>query len=401
MHSEKFTIIIPTRDRADTLIYALRTVTMQDFEALEIIVSDNCSIDATRQVIEANDDPRIVYLNTGRRVSMTQNWEFALEYATGDWIGYLGDDDGMLPGSVARAALIAAETGVELIRSRSAFYQWPSISGHGSGTLTVPIGGRSGIRDTGPALRQVLAGRSDYQTLPTIYNGGFVHRRAINRCRGADGRFFYSQIPDLYSSIVLSNLCDRFFWSSQPLAINGASRHSTGTSYFSAGEDGKAQRASKLFAAESNIPLHPSIPYNEDGSIPRSIQALLLESYLQARQQHPEIPAIDPALQLHQILTSAGQHEAEIKTWAVKFAAAQGIMVPAPSVAERRALALRRTLSRVYMDRLLFPTKDGTPIRNIHEASLVAGTALSAPQVVASVLAQNVLKRAVSILSNQ
>ncbi len=44
----RFTIIIPTRERAATLEHALRTVTDQDFASLEIIVSDNASTDNTR-----------------------------------------------------------------------------------------------------------------------------------------------------------------------------------------------------------------------------------------------------------------------------------------------------------------------------------------------------------------
>ena len=398
MHPEMFTIIIPTRDRADTLVHALRTVTMQDYAALEIIVSDNCSQDNTREVVEANDDARIVYVNTGQRLSMTHNWEFALAHARGSWIGYLGDDDGLLPGSIAAAAEIAEATGIELIRSRSAFYQWPSIPGRSSGTLTVPIGGRSGVKATGPALRRVLDGKHDYQNLPTIYNGGFVHRRAIDRSRGADGRFFHSQIPDLYSSIVLSALNDRYFWSSRPLAINGASRHSTGTSQFSTGADGDAQRAAKLFAAEPNIPLHHSVPCNDDGSIPRSIQALLLESYLQARAQHPALVPIDPAFQLNRILVSAGSHEAELGRWAERFAAANAITLLAPSKMEKRLRAAGRSLSRAYMDRLLFPAKGAAWIPNVHAASLVAGAALNNPPALAGALVQNVVKRAIDIL---
>lgn len=399
MHPNKFTIIIPTRDRGDTLEYALRTVTMQDYAALEIVVSDNFSQDSTRNVVEANADPRIVYVNTGRRLSMTQNWEFALTHATGDWIGFIGDDDGLLPGSINAANAIASATGVELIRARSAFYQWPSIPGRGSGALTVPIGGRSGVRETASALRRVMDGRSEYQNLPTIYNGGFVHRRAIDRSRAADGSFFQSQIPDLYSSIVLSALTKRFFWSARPLAINGASRHSTGTSYFSAGDDSTAQRAARLFAAESNIPLHYKVPCNDDGSIPRSIQALLLESYLQAQTHHPHLSPLDPATQLRTILRTAGSHEGQIRCWAEKFAAINAIEIVAPSPVTRQFRNAKRSLARIYMDRILFPVKGEPAIANVHAASLIAGDAMSNPPTLPRTLVRNVVERSIGMLS--
>jgi len=80
MTTPRFTVIIPTRERAATLRHCLATVTAQDFASLEILVSDNCSSDETAAVVAANGDPRIRYLNTGRRLSMSHNWEFALGY---------------------------------------------------------------------------------------------------------------------------------------------------------------------------------------------------------------------------------------------------------------------------------------------------------------------------------
>ncbi len=59
MNSPKLTVIIPTRERADTLFHTLRTVLEQEYENLEIIVSDNASIDNTRQVVSQFTDVRL------------------------------------------------------------------------------------------------------------------------------------------------------------------------------------------------------------------------------------------------------------------------------------------------------------------------------------------------------
>jgi cellulose synthase/poly-beta-1,6-N-acetylglucosamine synthase-like glycosyltransferase len=64
----KFNVIIPTRERMDTLRHCLRTVVAQDYDPLNIIVSDNFSQDGTREVVAEFNDPRITYVNTGRRV---------------------------------------------------------------------------------------------------------------------------------------------------------------------------------------------------------------------------------------------------------------------------------------------------------------------------------------------
>jgi glycosyltransferase involved in cell wall biosynthesis len=49
--SAKFTILVPTRERAYTLHETLKTCVAQDHDRLEIIVSDNFSRDNTREIV--------------------------------------------------------------------------------------------------------------------------------------------------------------------------------------------------------------------------------------------------------------------------------------------------------------------------------------------------------------
>ena len=73
----KFTIIIPTRERCDTLYHTIRTCLNQTYKNYEIIVSDNFSQDDTKKIVTSFDDKRITYINTGKRCSMSENFEFA------------------------------------------------------------------------------------------------------------------------------------------------------------------------------------------------------------------------------------------------------------------------------------------------------------------------------------
>ncbi|RYZ29021.1 MAG: glycosyltransferase, partial [Sphingobacteriales bacterium] len=78
MKEHKYTVVVPTRERADTLLHTLRTCVTQNYDNLTILVSDNCSQDTTEEVVRSFNDPRIQYVNTGKRLSMSHNWEFAL-----------------------------------------------------------------------------------------------------------------------------------------------------------------------------------------------------------------------------------------------------------------------------------------------------------------------------------
>jgi hypothetical protein len=388
----RFTIIIPTRERAATLEFALKTVTDQEFPSLEIIVSDNASTDNTRAIVEANGDPRIRYLNTGKRLSMSHNWEFALGHARGEWVGFIGDDDGLLPGCIAAIDAIARTHPIELIRSRPGNYLWPALAGGPGGHLAVPLGGTSGLRDCRKALTAALAGDISYLDLPSLYTGGFVRRSAIDRNRDGEGRFFLSRIPDVYSSVVLSGECRQFWFEARPWAINGASLASTGTACFTRSADPEHHKAAAVFATEDNIPLHCSVPENADGSLPRSLQALVFESYQQARAVQPGFAALDPAAQIAAFARTAGDHADEIAAWLPLFAAANGVAtVPVVSVVRARDRAAG-LLRRAVMDRLIFYPDNQPPIMTIAEASRVGAQALAERPNVAMMVVLNLLR---------
>ena len=50
----KFTVVVPTRERCETLGATLQSCLDQDHPDLEVIVSDNASLDDTRAVVETD-----------------------------------------------------------------------------------------------------------------------------------------------------------------------------------------------------------------------------------------------------------------------------------------------------------------------------------------------------------
>ena len=93
------TVIIPAKNRAPYLYHTLRTCMLQEYERLEVIVSDDGSTDGTREIVEAAQtrDPRIRYVSPGGSVGMRENFEFALRQIQPGYVMALGADDGLLP----------------------------------------------------------------------------------------------------------------------------------------------------------------------------------------------------------------------------------------------------------------------------------------------------------------
>src|SRR5687767_2195524 len=92
-------IVIPTRERVETLRSTLRTALNQESQRIEVLVSDNASTDGTAEFVASIRDPRLRYVNPGQRVSMSDNWDFALRSARGEYVVIIGDDDAVVPGA--------------------------------------------------------------------------------------------------------------------------------------------------------------------------------------------------------------------------------------------------------------------------------------------------------------
>lgn len=391
------TVIIPTRERGDVLGAALATVTAQDYPALTILVSDNCSTDHTRQVVEANRDPRIRYVNTGSRVSMSHNWEFALGHVEQGWVMVIGDDDGLLPGALRRvAALIAAHPGVRAVNGNYATYVWPNPMNQQHGRLLVPMRRGEEMRKTGEWLPRIIAGAGWYTDLPMLYASGVIEFALLDEIRQRTGRFFQSCQPDIYSTLAFSSVLDSYLWSHEPLAIAGHSKHSNGASWTASTGKKEAYGQSdpnKIFMSEGIIPFHPDVTPLDDGNVPLNIDLLVYESWLQSRHLRRDDAPLDPARQLAQFMAREAADPARMDQWVGRFAERHRIDLATigPQVArERRRLrraSLRDQAAKLATTFRVEPSF-GLRMRDVFEASLVAGTVLrTRPSLARSYLA--------------
>lgn len=359
----KFNVLIPSRERADTLFHCLRTVVAQRYENVNIIVSDNFSQDNTREVVASFSDTRIRYVNTGRRVSMTANWEFALSHVTDGWVMFLGDDDGLYLGALALLDEAIRAHDVEAVAATAGSFSWPGhFDRYLGGGLVIPLTKGMEVRPTAPDIRRAFAGRLRYNKLPWLYNGGTASINLINRCRDAEGRFFRSSSPDIYSAVALSLATDEYLAIETPFALNGGSRHSTGTAF----SEGRIEEPFLKFAAEDNIPFHETlVPGN-------SLQITLYEAYLQSWHIHRGRPGFSLADQLRVATMVAPSTQRErVEEQCRAIAAKNGVSFP---VGKGRWLHRLRqfgtALGSPYKSLFLEPRTIG--VENVYDAAVAS-----------------------------
>lgn len=380
IRTPKFTVVVPTRQRADVLGPALRTVVAQDYDNLEILVSDNCSDDHTADVVKSFDDPRIRYVNTGQRMSMSHNWEFALSHIAGGWVTVLGDDDGLLPGALHRVAEIIDHYQVSMVRSSIASYIWPSLTQTDFGRLSVSVRKGCELRNSNKWLTRLINGEVSYSALPTLYTGGFVDHQLIERARDTAGKFYRSMVPDVYSSVVFSRLTENYVYCHEQFAVGGASKHSTGASQFSTGKssDTDASPADKYYS-EPNIPFHTDLSISEGAPPPPSIQLLVYESLLQSGHlSMPDEPHFDHQQQLEIVLRNAKRrHRAELVEWGQSFAKRHNIDFESvrhrsSKINYREKIAKNGRKLVEQLNTIDLSGSNELPILDVYEASIVA-----------------------------
>jgi glycosyltransferase involved in cell wall biosynthesis len=91
----KVSIILPTFNRADTIMRALRSVQAQSFQDWELIVVDDGSTDNTMAAL-AGIDARITLIRQENR-GVTEARTTGIQAGSGDCFAFLDSDDEFMP----------------------------------------------------------------------------------------------------------------------------------------------------------------------------------------------------------------------------------------------------------------------------------------------------------------
>lgn len=126
-------VIIPTFNAAETIERALTSVALQSYRPIEIVVADDASTDATRQLVKAwkHGEVRLVELPHNQGPGAARN--AALAAARGKYVALLDSDDEWLPAKIAKqVAVLERDPAAAMVISDGIW-----IPRHGSGLVRV------------------------------------------------------------------------------------------------------------------------------------------------------------------------------------------------------------------------------------------------------------------------
>jgi hypothetical protein len=172
---------------------------------------------------------------------MTDNWEFAVSKATGQFLIIFGDDDGLVTGSLARIFDIIQKTKTELVSWARVEYSWPDGKAEQvPNRMVIPFMATTGVVDSKTYINKVIRYKADYRYLPMFYNSA-VDRRLVELLKSKSGRVFNASSPDLYTGYGFAHLLKKYITIGSPLAINGVSSTSNGAAHLNGDESIKAE----------------------------------------------------------------------------------------------------------------------------------------------------------------
>jgi glycosyltransferase involved in cell wall biosynthesis len=330
MSRPRFSVVIPTRERADTLRWSLRTVLEQDFDSYEVVVCDNCSSPATREVVEAADSPNVRYVRAPRPLAMSANWELAVGEARGEYITVLGDDDGLMPFALREADNLIHRHRPPALHWLRGLYTWPTIATpKDANFLHLPLTRFVLERDAREQIAAVVRFRSGADALPMVYNA-LIHRDVIARHREQAGKVFPNAYPDIYSGIGLAYVAGRFLSVGLPLNIAGLSGNSNGMAILVVDSNNPiADEFFRLTRADGYGP-HPKVAdlpvwwvptvdsffFAKDLLFPRD-DGLTMDRRLAAEAVLKSVPLTDPAgrAKARRMIRDTLADRADLQTW--------------------------------------------------------------------------------------
>lgn len=229
----KYSILLPVHNGGEYLRSCLRTILDQAYDDVEIIVSDDHSIDDTPAFLRKIHDSRVRVIGPQNRLSMAEHWDWVLGQARGQWMLFVGQDDGLQPyffELADRLTKLADRKGIRAIMSERAYFFWPGCEDYyGDKAVDYSAHSNVSIMHSWFEAFSALAGFQEYFVLPEMYTTSLFSKELIEEAKTLQGgRLFVTHPQDANLAAIACSLERRYLKSGIPLGWVGSSPKSAG-----------------------------------------------------------------------------------------------------------------------------------------------------------------------------
>ncbi|WP_413989767.1 glycosyltransferase [Labrys okinawensis] len=252
-----FSILLPSRNRLELLKFAVESIVDQDWRDLEIVISDNASEPSYAPYVREITGLSVNYIRSTETLSVTENWNKALDAAQGQYIIMLGDDDALTPGCLRRLAkTIQKFNGPAVLYVMAYHYAYPGVHQWApQGYLAKVNNSVVFVEASGPyelprdQARQLGIDGLHFRHNVSFNAQHFIWKREYIRERSRIVPFFQSPYPDYFACFVTFLTAPRIVVVPTPEMIIGISRQSFGFYY----SNDKQDEGFQQFHAKENF----------------------------------------------------------------------------------------------------------------------------------------------------
>ncbi len=218
-------VVIPTYNRYEYLKGCLEATTSIKSDELEIVVHDNTEDNSEiLAVLESLHDNRIKYYHVKQHISVVENSESGVGYASGDYVCMIGDDDTICE-SMVQAARFCKENNVDACMAHIPGFNWPDMtfSGESEPNLFYTKKGDNSVREIEAyeVLKRIVKTAEGLSAdVPRIYHG-IVSKACLERVKSKCGSYFPGPSPDMANATAVSMESRRTIFISDYLMVSG------------------------------------------------------------------------------------------------------------------------------------------------------------------------------------
>lgn len=223
-------IVVPTKNRYFYLKMLIDLIDSFNNEDIELLVHDNS--DNNQEFLEYVNIKQysfLTYYHTNEQLSMSDNADQAVYKSKGEYVCFIGDDDGVLK-NIVDVVKYLKQKGYDALVSQSTIYNWPDFSDASIYHLTSSLlykkkFGYNYEIDTDKELDNCFnTGLRDMCRLPRLYQG-IVSRLLLDKIYHIASTYFPGPSPDMANAISLALLHAKTLYYDFPLIISGQSKY--------------------------------------------------------------------------------------------------------------------------------------------------------------------------------
>lgn len=266
-------ILIATKNRQKYCLSAVESILRLPNTNIQVVVQDNSDDITLNEMLKSlMDDSRLVYRYTPPPFSSIDNFNAAIELATGEYICLIGDDDGINP-EIINATTWAKLNNIDcLVGNLKANYRWENTGEKqflhlkitGSSLILGDFNGKAKYINAKESLQKLVKnGCTNYMEydFPKLYHG-VVRRDIFENLKVKTGAYLKGLSPDIYAAIALAFTVDKFVIVDYPLTIPGVCAASSSI------QEGEQKSNSKDLESAPHL-RDRKTPYEWEVNVPR------------------------------------------------------------------------------------------------------------------------------------